>query len=272
MKKEQMEGRFRSWRYLAGSRKTTELAAFRVKSCLHPLCCKIRFPLFSEGQRPWKHLWLPRGCQLLLCWSGQHLSAPKWSQGWREMISACKKKKRLPGAESLSAFILKSHERQEGLSESKTFRPQAKASWISPWAAPKNDQQIGEMSEAALGREKGWGAQFQASSGRRALPRVFPCRSDAQGGLWIACFWQPGDSCAVLNPSCWTASTTNQLHAGFSALNPLGLHPSRWNYGCSSNFSPCFCLSWLLSAISPYRPSLGRAMQSTFSNPKLSIN
>lgn len=43
-----------------GSRKTTELATFKLKSCLNPLCCKIRFPLFSQGQRPWKHLWLSR--------------------------------------------------------------------------------------------------------------------------------------------------------------------------------------------------------------------
>lgn len=96
MKEEQMEGGFRSWSHLAGSRKTTELAAFRMKSCLHPLCCKIRFPLFSKGQRPWKHLCLPRSPEaqslpapalLLRAAPLSHLGA-----GWREMINACKTK------------------------------------------------------------------------------------------------------------------------------------------------------------------------------------
>lgn len=63
-KKERVEeGGFRSLSNLAGSGKTTELAAFKLKSCSHPLCCKIRFLLFSEGCRPWKHPLLSRSTE-----------------------------------------------------------------------------------------------------------------------------------------------------------------------------------------------------------------
>lgn len=48
---------------LAGRRKTTELAALNLKSCLHLHCCKTTFPLCCAGQRPWQHPLLCRSTQ-----------------------------------------------------------------------------------------------------------------------------------------------------------------------------------------------------------------
>lgn len=134
---------------MAGSRKTTELAAFKVKFCSHPLCCRIRFPLFSEGQRPWKHLWLSRspepassssagqGITSQPPLSTQMARSTKLKRGM-ERDDQCLQKKGCRELNPSHPFFLKSHERQEGLHctcpeiiPCKTFRPQAKASWIS---------------------------------------------------------------------------------------------------------------------------------------------
>lgn len=111
------EGGFRSLSNLAGSRKTTEPAAFKLKSCSHPLCCKIRFPLFSEVCHPWKHPPLSRSAEPASCRSaGQgtisqpplrtHMARSAKLQRGKERDDPCLQKRHL-GAESLSSFILK---------------------------------------------------------------------------------------------------------------------------------------------------------------------
>lgn len=130
-------------------------------ACIH---CKIKFPLFSQSQRPWKHLWLSRrpepassssaaqGTTSQPPRSTQPARGTKLKRGMERDDQCLQKKIKLPGSASLSPFILKSHERQEGLHctwpeiiPCKTFRPPA-----YPWAAPKMYQQAGEMRWARL--------------------------------------------------------------------------------------------------------------------------
>lgn len=109
---ERTNGR-RAQEFKSLGREQKELAAFRVKSCLHPLCCKIRFLCFLKANAPGNISAFP-GAQsqpapalLLRAAPLSHLGA-----GWRKVINACKHK----AARSWVPLTLypESRERQEG--------------------------------------------------------------------------------------------------------------------------------------------------------------
>lgn len=161
-----------------------------MKSCSHPLCCRIRFPLFSEGQRPWKNLCLSR--------SPEPASSSSSGQGITSQPSLstqmAKSTKLKWGMERDDGRLQKNAARswipltlypEEPWEDGRTslYLPRnytlqnLQASWISMSCSQKllagrRDEQ-GCWANAALGREKGWEAQLHHGSGRRVLPTAF---------------------------------------------------------------------------------------------------
>lgn len=204
---------------------------------LHPLCWKIRFPLFSQGQRP-GNISGSAEAQSLPAPALHHLSAtPEHRNGHNTkleqgMVNACKKK--AARAESLSLFILKSHERQEG---PKMTPAKPSGHMDNPELLPKVTSRQVRGVWLLTGRREGLGSTnparlWQGSSSKSVHNQVGAlgevCETPAPGS---------GATCAVLNPSYSTASTTNQLHAGFFSSKPSWMASISLKYVCSNDFS-----------------------------------
>lgn len=194
-----------------------------MKFCSHPLCCRIRFPLFSEGQRPWKHLWLSRSPEPASSSStGQGITSQpplstqmarstklKWGM---ERDDQCLQKKGCRELNPSHPFSWRAMRgRKDFTAPAQKLYPAKHSGHRArppgyPWAAPKNYQQVGEMSEAA-GLMLHWEERKAGKHNSNTAPagELFQQRSQPTGdferGLWNACFWKRGATCAALNPS-----------------------------------------------------------------------
>lgn len=231
---ERTNGR-RAQEFKSLGREQKELAAFRVKSCLHPLCCKIRFLCFLKANALETSLpsqepraassspaaqgstsepprsWMERGDQCLQTQSCQELS-PSHPLLWE------------PGeAGRISLHLLRNLT-------------------LQTLQAP--GYPLHELLPTITSREVRWERllweerKVGKHNSNPALAGEF-FQEPSQAGLTLrevcAWFWS-----LVLNLSYCTASTTNQLHDDFCSSKPSWIASISLKLWCSSNFPHVF--------------------------------